>query len=412
MENKQADHRSPRRVARRQLVTLVIPAIGAAALFGAYRLWPLDREARLESLNLSALKRAARDRPNDAELFLVLGRRLRQAGELHPAYVMTNRAYDLSDGEPKYTAARVGALVDSGSYDEAYRLGKDAAARWPDSGEVRAQLSQVYAGRGYFVDALREAEAAVERAPRHAPAWQALGNACSQNRRPDRGFAAFERAVALNPQDAWLLADYAQALVKYGRAAEAEAHLRRSMALAPRAARPVGLLGQLKADRAHTPEERGEARAMLEQALARAPQATELSYHLAVLHLRDGRHGEAIRRLKQCLEQDPGYGEAHLALGQAYQKARQSTAARRAFAAWREFSDNRRQVGHLELRLRRSPKDLKLLRTLARLHGAQGRPHLAAEYRRRIEALQAGVVEGGPGLSVQGTETGAPSPGP
>jgi hypothetical protein len=48
-------------------------------------------------------------------------------------------------------------------------------------------------------------------------------------------------------------------------------------------------------------------------------------------------------------------------------------------------------MGHLELRLRRSPRDLKLLRTLARLHAAQGRPHLAAEYRRRIEAVESGA---------------------
>src|SRR5205807_812327 len=100
----------------------------------------------------------------------------------------------------------------------AYRLGKDAVARWPHSGEVRAQFSRVYAGRGYFIDALREAEAAVRLAPGAAEAWQALGNACSLNKRPELAYAAFERALKQEPRDAKLLADYGEALAKYGRA--------------------------------------------------------------------------------------------------------------------------------------------------------------------------------------------------
>src|SRR5437899_582874 len=181
--------------------TLILLALVSAALAGLARLVPRDRQARLEQLDLESLRRAALARPNDAELFLVLGRRLRQAGELHKAFVITNHAYDLNVHSPRVVAAMVGALVDAGEFDPAYRLGKDAAARWPHSGEVHAQFSRVYAGRGYFTEALREAEAAIRLAPRSEEAWQALGNACSLNKRPGQAYAAFERSLKLEPRD-------------------------------------------------------------------------------------------------------------------------------------------------------------------------------------------------------------------
>lgn len=348
---------------------------------------PFDRERRLERLDLEALRRAALARPKDAELFLVLGRRLRQAGDLRRAFAITNHAYDLNDHSPKFVAAMVGALVDAGEFDSAYELGKNAVSRWPDSGEVRAQLSRVYAGRGYFVDALREAEAAVHMAPAAAEAWQALGNACALNKRPSQAYAAFERALQQEPRDAELLADYGEALAKYGRAAEAEAQLARAVQLAPRDARALGLLGQFKASRARTPEERAAARELLERAAARAPNNAEVRYHLALLELQEGRTEQAVQLLRSCLALDPRYGEAHLALGQLYQRTGQPAAARQALAAWQRFSDYRREAAQLEMRLRRQPGNRELLQRLARLQDAYGRKTPAGADRREPEVL-------------------------
>jgi tetratricopeptide (TPR) repeat protein len=354
----------------RAIALVIMLAVVAAWLaFG-----PFNREARLRRMDVPALKRAARAHPDDPELFLQLWRRLRQRGELHPAAVMSSRAYDLSDGAPRFVAAKVSALIDSGEFESAYRLAKDTLGRGPDSGEVRAQLSRLYAGRGYFTDALREAEVAVRRAPGQSEAWQALGNADASNKRPDAAFAAFERAMALEPRDAELLADYGEALARFGRAAEAEGVLRRAMNLAPGSARPPGLLGRLLAERASTPEQQTEARTLLERALARAPRATDPMYALATLELRDGQEKEAIRLLNTCLALDPTYGEAYLALGQAYQRQGDAGRAGRAFAAWQRFSDYRRQAAHLEMRLRRRPGDPDLRRRLERLKSAYAQP--------------------------------------
>jgi Flp pilus assembly protein TadD len=370
---------------------LAILALAGAGLAGVIAFAPFDREARLRRLDLEALRRAALARPNDAELFLMLGRRLRQRGDLHRAFVVTRHACDLNHHAPKFVAAMAGALVDDADYDPAYRLAKDAMTRWPQSGEVRAQLSRVYAGRGYFTDALREAETAVRLAPPCAEAWQSLGNARSLNKRPEQAYAAFERALALEPRDAELLADYGEALARYGRPAEAEATLRRALALAPHAARPLGLLGQFEASRARTAADRAAARELLERARARAPEDAGLQYNLALLDRRDGRDQEAILLLKSCLTQDPRYGEAYLALGQIYQNTGRRAAARQAFAAWQRFSDYRREAAHLQMRLRRLPGNPELLRRLARLNAAHGKPQQAAEYQRQIQSPEPGA---------------------
>ncbi len=321
-----------------------------------------------------ALRRAALAHPNDPELFLLLGRRLRQSGQGRKAAVMTRRAYDLSDGAPRFVAAKAGALLDLGDAAAASQLITTAVARTPRSGELRAALARVEIARGAFAEALLEAQTAVQQAPACEETWQALGNALSFNKRPQAAFSAFERAVTLEPGDSELLADYGEALMRYGERKAAAAVLQRSRAAAPRAARPVALLGQLQAAGARTAAERVAARALLELAIARAPQVPDPRYHLALLDLRDRQFNEAVGLLKSCLALDPAYGEAYLALGQAYQYSGRDADARRAFTAWRRFSDYRRESAHLELRLRRTPGDAALTRRLERLRQIYRRP--------------------------------------
>jgi tetratricopeptide (TPR) repeat protein len=374
---------------RRPRLRWWLAAAGAATLtlIGLLAAPTLDREARLRRLDTAALQREARARPNDPELFLELSRRLRHAGELRAAAVMSRRAYDLSDGEPRFVAARVAAMLDMGQTEEALEVVTQALTHWPASGELRAQLAAVQARRGRFTDALREARQAVRQVPEHAEAWRALGAACTANKQPEEAFAAFERARSLEPRDAELLADYGESLARFGRTAQAEPVLEQSRRYAPRAPRPTALLGQVKASRARTREERAAARELLREGLRRAPTATDTMFHLALLEEQEGEYLEAVRLLKACLAEDPGYGEAHLALGRVYQRQGRVPDARRAFAAWQRFSDYRRQAAHLELRLRRQPGDAALLRRMVRLHDRYGNRIRADQYRGQLDAL-------------------------
>jgi Flp pilus assembly protein TadD len=362
--------------------------IAVVAVLVVVAIGPFDRQARLRRLDLEALRRAARAHPNDAELFLELGKRLRQSGELRAATVMSRRAYDLSKGEPRFAAALVGAILDSGDIDEAHRMAKASLSHWQDSGELRAQLARTYASRGHFTDALREAREAVRLAPRHAEAWQAFGNACTANKRVEEAFIAFEHARELERGDAEVLIDYGAALARYGRTAQAEAVLQQARGLAPRGARAAAALGQLKASRARTREERAAARELLREALSRAPADADTVYNLALLEEQDGHLHGAIRLLKACLKVDPRYGESHLALGHIYQRLRRSSDARQEITAWQRFSDYRRQAAHLELRLRRQPEDARLLHRLMTLHSKQGNREHEERYRRQLLALK------------------------
>src|SRR4051794_24139263 len=239
---------SPPRAGRQRLaVVLVVVVLLAAGALLVLRVTLPDRAARLQGMDTEALRAAARARPNDAAVFLALGKRLRQSGDRHGGFVMTNRAYDLSAGEAAYIAAMAGALMDEADYNSAHRLLTDGGTRWPAAGEIHAEYSRFYAEQGRFTDALREAEMAVSQAPRLAESWQSLGRARAENKRPDAAFEAFEHALRLEPRDAELMTDYGEALARFGRTTQAEALLRQAVTLAPRAARPAARLGRLLA---------------------------------------------------------------------------------------------------------------------------------------------------------------------
>jgi Flp pilus assembly protein TadD len=387
----------PRPSSRRRIVALAAVALLVLGVAVVLRFALPDRATRLRQMDVRALQAAARARPNDAEVFLLLGKRLRQLGDRHGGFVITNRAYDLSSGEPRFLAAMAGALMDEADYDSAYRLLNDGKTRWPDAGEIHAEYARFYAERGHFADALREAETAVRAAPQFAEGWQALGKARAENKRPDEAYSAFERALALEPRDAELLADYGDALARYGRPDQAEALLRRAVSFAPRAARPAARLGRLLADRARSAPERAAARTLLERALAQAPRATEVRYTLGLLALRDGDYPRAVTLFKECTVQDPAYGEAHEALGQAYLKMGRPDAAHAAFEQWRRFSDFRRETAHLEMRLRREPANRDLLRRMVQLYLSHGAKEQAEPYQRRLRGVEspAGPAVGG-----------------
>src|SRR4051794_2949068 len=111
-ESTHHEGKSPRPAPRRKIVALAAVALivlAAAALF--YAAQP-DRATRLRQMDVTALRAAAQARPNDAEVFLLLGKRLRQSGDRQGGFVITNRAYNLSSGEPRFVAAMAGALMD------------------------------------------------------------------------------------------------------------------------------------------------------------------------------------------------------------------------------------------------------------------------------------------------------------
>src|SRR5262245_50917937 len=113
------------------VTTIVIVGLGAVLAVVGLNLRTDRSDQRLARLDAASLRQIAREHPDDPLVFLALGRRLRQAGRLGEAFVMTSRAYDLSDGDPRYTAAKAEALIDRRDYAGALDLAAAAVTRWP-----------------------------------------------------------------------------------------------------------------------------------------------------------------------------------------------------------------------------------------------------------------------------------------
>ncbi len=334
-------------------------------------------------MSLAHLRQEAVRRPHDPEIHLLLGWRLRRAGDKTAAFEEIFKAYDMRRLEPAYMAAMAAANMDANDDTSAAELLQSASARAPNSPEVLAQQAHLQLKHGRFADALRTARRAVKFGQHLPEAWQALGRACAVEKRTDESFRAFNRALQLAPDDVETLTDYGEALARYGRFKQAKTMLRRALRIAPRSPRPLRILGAQLATRARTPKERQEAAALLQRAIDAAPRGTDQRYHLGMLRLREGRITDAMEQFKTCLELDPGYGEAHEGLGRAYMLLGRRKEAAKHFAAFQRFTDYRREASHLELRLRRTPHDLDLLLRMARLHERYGALRWAVVYYRR-----------------------------
>lgn len=377
---------------RRVWAVVCLVLIVAGASFVA--LSPSVRRRRWERMSLARLSQEAARRPHDPEIHLILGWRLRRRGEKTAAFEAIFKAYEMRRLAPVYMAAMAAANLDANDDAAAAELLQSASARAPNSPEVLAQQAHLQLKHGRFADALRTARRAVKLG-RHLPeAWQALARACTAEKRTDEAFRAFQRALHLAPDDVETLTDYGEALARFGRFQEAETILRRTLRLAPRSPRTLGILGAQLAARARTPSERKEAATVLQHAIDAAPREPDPHYHLGTLRLRERRVTEAIEQLKTCLALDPGYGEAHDGLGRAYALLGQREEAQKHFAAFQRFTDYRREASHLELRLRRSPRDMDLLLRMARLHERFGAtPSALLYYRRALDVRPDAALE-------------------
>jgi predicted Zn-dependent protease len=358
----------------------------AVALVAAPR--RVERGAGTTAFEVAALERRAAARPDDPETLLVAGEGLRRRGEPQRALDLIAPAYDTHFREPRFSAAMAELLLETGQVQDAYAVAAGELSQVPGSGELHATLAIVLLRMGRYDRALDLARQAVVLEPHSPRAWRAFSDACAVEKRLLELWPAFDRAIQLAPDDGGLLADYGEALVRYGRMAAAEAALRRALELRPRDPRVAGLLGSQLGQHARTAAREREAIALLEKAAALGPQATEPRYRLGNLLLLSGRAGAAVPILEECLRLDPSFAEAWLPLAQAYQRLGRAADADRAFAAYARYADYRREASQLTLRLRQTPESVDLLLRMAALQEHYGRHDLAARYYRQSLRLR------------------------
>jgi tetratricopeptide (TPR) repeat protein len=147
--------------------------------------------------------------------------------------------------------------------------------------------------------------------PECADAWQVLGSALLQLRRPDEALAAARSAARLQPGSVEVLYTLAHVLAEAGHRDEAVAQYRRILELRPDHAEALTNLGVALAERGRL----NEAEALLRRAVAAGPRMAKAHHNLGVALAQMKRPDEAIECLEQALALEPDYVEAYVNLG-------------------------------------------------------------------------------------------------
>jgi tetratricopeptide (TPR) repeat protein len=355
---------------------------GAVALLPRRAAEPPPAEAPRDA---AAIRRDA-ESLQDPEALLAVGEQLRRLGEPRASFELIARAYDRKFKDPRFAGAMIEALLTTNQIRDARALAEPLVTQAPKSGEVRAALALVLLEAGYYSRALELARKAAELEPNSPRVWRALARANGKEKRLPEAWAAYEKAVALAPDDGGLLADYGGDLVLYGRAKEGEATLRRAVGMLPRDPKALTLLGQCLGEQSPDPARQAEAIGYARKAVELAPSAPDPHYQLGRLLLQSGDTAGAITALETCLRLDGTLLEAWLPLGQAYQTVGRQEAAREALARYRRYTDLRRELAHLRLRLRQNPNSISALVRLGEL--AEANDQYAEALKRYRQALR------------------------
>lgn len=210
--------------------------------------------------------RTARERaPNDVGLIRIEAIAGVRAGRTAPAVAAAEAALASRNGTPE------GAFALADIYQEAKRHGAAIAllsglvAKAPEDDGLAFRLAAAYESAGRVADAERVFRALVTRDPRHANALNYLGYMlANRGLRLTEALGLVDRALAADPGNPAFLDSRGWALLKLGRAADAEAPLR----TAAEALRSSSVIQSHYADVLSALGKRGEAADRLELALA------------------------------------------------------------------------------------------------------------------------------------------------
>jgi tetratricopeptide (TPR) repeat protein len=255
-----------------------------------------------------------RARPGEVEALEGLGVLKFQRGRADEAMTLLAQAAALAPDSARLHAHLSEALRVLGRYDEAAGEVQRALALDPHAAPCWNALGLLAHDQKRYDDALAAYREAITRQPHFVPAHVNLGMLLMELRRPGEAVEALRAAVRIEPDDLAALVNLGQALCGLrapGLLEEAEAHLRRALALAPRAPGVLEMLGHVL----HLQGRSGEALTCYEQALELAPRRASLRRSMGELLQASGRHDDAQRVLEAAVALDPNDARLRAQLG-------------------------------------------------------------------------------------------------
>ncbi|HET6278918.1 MAG TPA: alkaline phosphatase family protein [Candidatus Polarisedimenticolia bacterium] len=168
-----------------------------------------------------------------------------------------------------------------------------------------AKMAEIYAGMGRPADGVAYLRR-LQREPLPGPHWEAgidvaLGMLLREAGEPTEAEAALRRALAIEPASVTAMQELFMIYDARGRVADLEPELRAALRVDPGLAMHRNWLGLVLQRRGDFKGAEGEFR----QTIELAPELTGVMANLGALYLRQGRASEAVAILRQAVEQDP-----------------------------------------------------------------------------------------------------------
>ncbi len=167
--------------------------------------------------------------------------------------------------------------------------------------------------RGKAAEAKAAAQAAIDRAPHLAGAWQILAHASAQLKDYAGAIEAYQTAIDLSPQTPQPYFDLARLTIEIEKFAIAEGLLKIHQSLVPDSAASANDLAWAQANQLDTTK----AIVTLIDALEQHPKQPMLWNTLGLVLMYEGRMDEALPILQETLNLDPNFGQTRLALAEA-----------------------------------------------------------------------------------------------
>lgn len=270
-----------------------------------------------------------------------------------------------------------------------------------DAGRARTKMLAAFAQRDWPRVEIRAGEV-LAAAPGDAAAHFMLGIACLARNDDDQAVEALGEACRLARGNVEYLARYAEALGRARRSHEACAAADRAMALAPGDATVLATLGLVYLD-GHAIESGAVA---LGRAVALAPARAPLRFTLGRALEMLGRYADAERELEACIGIEPRHWPAHLRLSMLQRQTPATEHRARLSSLLARHGDDAEARVFLNMALAKESEDLEEYSTAFRHYtlgktAARGtRPSPAARDRAMFDALRRCFPDVEPGQHV------------
>jgi predicted Zn-dependent protease len=232
-------------------------------------------------------------------------------------------------------------------------------------------------------------EQAVKQDPNSADAWIGLGRAyMNQRLNLGRALTAFQTAARLAPDRTDFYGEYSDALRVNYRADEAEAVLRKRLAVAPDEARTHYLLATTLLTSRPTPDRLKQGEIELRTALRLEPAGYASAAELGKLLVQEDRAAEAVPFLETALRNDPRDVAVTGALARAYKKVGRTREAATASASLAALSRYVNTLNMLQEQVDRQPNNAKLLHALAAQYASGGEMGKAKLFEQEATAIE------------------------